>query len=382
MLLAVLFSSLLASLLVGILLIRTQHLHAKLSMDHDLGGVQKFHATPTPRIGGVPILGGLLAGGMVLMWAPVAESILFWGVLLAAVPVFAAGLIEDLTKKVSPLVRLLAAFASAAIALFSVNSVLPAVGIAGLDHLLAAMPVLAMVLTVFAVGGVCHSVNIIDGYNGLMGGVVLFASLAIAYVSLAVGDMPLLVVSLALAGSILGFLVWNFPRGMIFAGDAGAYLVGFLLAELAVLLVARHPGVVSPWFPLLLLIYPVFETVFSIWRRKKRKVAAGLPDSMHFHQMVYKRLVRWMVGSKEAKHLTRRNSLTAPYLWGVALFSIMPALLFWKVEWALQLCALLFVVGYLWAYRRLVTFRAPRVLVLRKARPHAKPALVKHNKAV
>lgn len=380
MLLAVLFSSMFSSFLVGILLIRTKHLHAKLSMDYDLGSVQKFHATPTPRVGGVPLLGGLLAGGMVLMWAPGAERDLFWGVLLAAIPVFAAGLIEDLTKNVSPLLRLLAAFASAAIALFSVNSVLPALGITGLDHLLAAMPVLAMLLTVFAVGGVCHSVNIIDGYNGLMGGVVLFASLAIAYVSLVVGDMPLLVLSLALAGSILGFLVWNFPRGMIFAGDAGAYLVGFLLAELAVLLVARHPGVVSPWFPLLLLIYPVFETVFSIWRRKKRNVAAGLPDSMHFHQMVYKRLVRWMVGSKEAKHLTRRNSLTAPYLWGVALFSIMPALLFWKVEWALQLFALLFVVGYLWAYRRLVTFRAPRMLVLRKVRSNTKPAMVKHNK--
>lgn len=381
MLLTIFFCSLLASLLVGILLIRTQHLHAKLSMDHDLGGVQKFHATPTPRIGGVPMLGGLLAGGAVLMWAPPAERALFWGVLLAAAPVFVAGLVEDLTKKVSPLVRLLAAFASAAIALFSVNAVLPGIGIPGVDHLLTALPVLAMVLTVFAVGGVCHSVNIIDGYNGLMGGVALLAFSAIAYVSLVVHDLPLLALSLSAAAAVLGFLVWNFPRGMIFAGDAGAYLVGFLLAELAVLLVARHPGVVSPWFPLLLLIYPVFETVFSIWRRKKRKAAAGLPDSMHFHQMVYKRLVRWMVGSKEAHHLTRRNSLTAPYLWGVALFSIMPALLFWKVEWALQLCALLFVAGYVWAYRRLVTFRAPRVLVLRKARPEAKPALIKHNKA-
>lgn len=382
MLLAVLFSSLLSSLMVGILLIRTRHLHAKLSMDHDLGGVQKFHAKPTPRIGGLPMLGGLLTGGMVLMWSPQAEHALFWGVLLAGVPVFMAGLLEDLTKKVSPLIRLLAAFVSATIALFSVNAVLRGVGIAGVDHLLAAMPVLAMMLTVFAVGGVCHAINIIDGYNGLMGGVVLFVSLALAYVSLAVGDMPLLVVSLALSGSVMGFLVWNFPRGIIFAGDAGAYLLGFLLAELAVLLVARHPGVVSPWFPLLLLIYPVFETLFSIWRKKVvRKMSPGLPDGLHFHMLVYKRLVRWMVGSKDAKHLTRRNSLTAPYLWGVALFSIMPALLFWRVEWALQLCTSLFVAGYVWAYRRLVTFRAPRVLVLRKARSAIKPVMVKHNKA-
>nr|WP_283773169.1 hypothetical protein [Craterilacuibacter sp. RT1T] len=190
-----------------------------------------------------------------------------------------------------------------------------------------------------------------------------------AIVSLAVGDMPLLALSLAMVGSMLGFLVWNFPRGLIFAGDAGAYLAGFILAELAVLLVARHLGVVSPWFPLLLLIYPVFETLFSIWRRKWRKSAAGLPDSLHFHQMVYKRLVRWMVGSKEAKHLTRRNSQTAPYLWGGALCSIMPALLFWRVQWALQLCTILFVIAYVWAYRRLVRFRVPKKLVLLSSDP-------------
>ncbi|MCP9758462.1 glycosyl transferase [Aquitalea sp. S1-19] len=382
MLLAVVFTALLVSLLTGMLLIRTQHLHAHLSMDHDLSGVQKFHAAPTPRIGGVPVLAGLLAGGALLLFAGLeAETRLYWGVLLSAGPVFLAGLVEDLTKKVSPLIRLLAAFASAAIAIWSVGGILPALGIPGIDLLLASFPVAAMLLTIFAAGGVCHSINIIDGYNGLMGGVALLAFCALAYVSLAVGDMPLLALCLAAAAAMLGFLVWNFPRGMIFAGDAGAYLVGFLLAELAVLLVARHPGVVSPWFPLLLLIYPVFETLFSIWRRKKRQAAAGLPDSMHFHQMIYKRLVRWMVGSKEAKHLTRRNSLTAPYLWGVALFSIMPALLFWRHQWALQLCALLFVFAYVWAYRRLVTFRAPRLLVLRKANPNPKRRVIKPRKA-
>lgn len=381
MLLAVVFTALLVSLLTGMLLIRTQQFHAHLSMDHDLGGVQKFHAAPTPRIGGVPVLAGLLASGALLLVAgPEAEYRLYWGVLLSAGPVFLAGLVEDLTKKVSPLIRLLAAFASAAIAIWSVGGLLPALGIPGIDPLLASFPVAAMLLTIFAAGGVCHSINIIDGYNGLMGGVALLAFGALAYVSLAVGDLPLLALCLAAAAAVLGFLLWNFPHGMIFAGDAGAYLVGFLLAELAVLLVARHPGVVSPWFPLLLLIYPVFETLFSIWRRKKRQAAAGLPDSMHFHQMIYKRMVRWMVGSKEAKHLTRRNSLTAPYLWGVALFSIMPALLFWRHQWALQLCALLFVFAYIWAYRRLVTFRAPRLLVLRKANPNPKREVIKPRK--
>ena len=213
-----------------------------------------------------------------------------------------------------------------------------------------------------------------------MGGVALFALTAFGYVSLAVGDLELLVLCLAGAGAILGFLVWNYPRGLIFAGDAGAYFIGFLLAQLAVLLVARHPGVISPWFPLLVLIYPVFETIFSIYRRKKRKAPTGMPDSLHFHQIVYKRLVKWMVGSQEAKHLTQRNSRTTPYLWAVALFSISPALLFWKSQLALQIFSVGFIVAYVWAYRQLVTFRAPCRLILRKATPNVMDSLPKVNK--
>lgn len=357
-----------AALLAATFLIHSQHWHGHLSADGDLSGPQKFHVRPTPRIGGLPVILGVLVAYAVV-WGEGLEGGLVGGLLLAALPVFVAGLVEDLTKRVSPLKRLLAAFVSAGVAMALVGAELTQLSIPGVDALLLSVPLLSVLLTVFAVGGVCHSMNIIDGYNGLMGGVALMMSTALAYVSFKLGDTALLLVCVALMGALLGFLVWNFPLGLIFAGDAGAYLVGFLLAEVSVLLVARHPGVVSPWFPMLLMVYPVFETVFSIYRRKKRQAAAGLPDSMHFHQMVYKRLVRWMVGSAEARDLTRRNSLTAPYLWAVGLFSVAPAVLFWQHERLLQLGCLLFVVAYVWLYRRIVRFRAPRWLVLRKAVP-------------
>lgn len=347
---------------VSMLVIRYQHLHAHLSMDHDLAGVQKFHAAPTPRVGGVPIFAGLVVGTALYTYE--SDNVDMTLLLVSCLPVFIAGLLEDLTKKVSPVVRLAAAFISAGLAIWLTDAILVRLGIPFLDDFLLATPLLAVVITIFAVGGVCHSNNIIDGYNGLMGGVSLLGSLAFAYVSFHLDDSLLLALSLILAAALLGFLVWNFPRGLIFAGDAGAYLVGFLLAEMAVLLVARHPQAVSPWFPFLILIYPVFETVFTIFRRKKRKVAAGLPDSMHFHQIIYKRLVRWMVGRKEAKHLLRRNSLTAPYLWAMALLTVMPAVLFWEHERVLQGFCLLFIVTYIWLYRRIIRFRSPRWLVL------------------
>jgi len=358
------FLAFLTSLIVCMLVIRYQHVHSRYSMDHDLDGVQKFHVRPTPRIGGVPVFAGLLLA--MLAFGLMVEFSFLMLLFVSALPVFFAGLLEDLTKRVSPRVRLLAAFVSAGLAAWLVQAVLGRLGVPGVDTLLQAWPLLALLLTMFAVGGVCHATNIIDGYNGLMAGVSIVSAMAFAYVSYKLNDVHLLVLSISLAGALLGFLVWNFPRGLIFAGDAGAYLVGFLLAELAVLLVLRHPQV-SPWFCMLVLIYPIFETVFTIYRRRLRNAAAGLPDSMHFHQLIYKRLVRWMVGRRESAHLLKRNSLTAPYLWVMAALTVAPAILFWQYEPLLQLSALCFVALYVWLYKRIVKFRAPRWMVYRKA---------------
>lgn len=368
MLVGIFSISFLVALFCTVLVIRTQHIHGRHSVDFSTG-IQKFHVGATPRVGGIPIMLGLCAGGVLVFWGATAEYIFIWKLIVSSLPVFLTGLKEDLTKTVSPFWRLVAAFASAGIAILLFDTYLQTSGFYWIDTIFSSFPLVAILITIFAVGGVCHSINIIDGYNGLMPGVVLLVNIGIAYVALAVGDIPLLIVCLALAGSVLGFMIWNFPRGLIFSGDAGAYLLGFILAQLSVLLVARNPDKVSPWFPLLLLIYPVFETVFSMYRKKFiRKMSPGLPDGLHFHMLVYKRLVRWMVGSREAKHITRRNSLTAPYLWGVAAFSVMPALIFWKHELMLQLFVMIFIVIYLVMYNKLINFRSPKVLVIKNRR--------------
>lgn len=366
MLSVLMVSAFVVSLLTGVFSIRYAHMKNAGIMYDDMVGVQKFHVAPTPRIGGVPIMAGLLAGMLAWWWSGRTGLGQWLLLLVSAAPVFCVGLAEDVTRQVSPAKRLLAAFVSAGLGIWLLKAQLSSLGVPLLDGLLQHWPLFAVLLTVFAVGGVCHSVNIIDGYNGLMAGVAILISLAFAYVAFVTGDHFVLKSALLLTAALLGFLVWNFPRGLLFAGDAGAYLVGFLLAELAVLLVVRHPSVVSPWFPFLVLIYPIFETIFTIYRRKQRKAAAGLPDSMHFHQIIYKRLVRWMVGKREAKHLLRRNSLTAPYLWAMALLTVMPAVLFWQYQWVLQLFSFVFIVSYIVLYRRIVRFRSPKWLVLRK----------------
>src|SRR5207245_775267 len=109
-----------------------------------------------------------------------------------------------------------------------------------------------------------------------------------------------------------------------------------------------------------------FETFFSIWRKLiVRGVSPGMPDGLHLHMLVFRRLVRWAVGRRDAASLTLRNSLTAPYLWLLSSLAALPATLLWRYPPALQVMVALFCIGYVWLYLRLVRFRAPRWLVLR-----------------
>jgi len=151
---------------------------------------------------------------------------------------------------------------------------------------------------------------------------------------------------------------------LIFLGDGGAYFIGFMLGELSILLVMRNPQV-STWYAALLLIYPVFETIFSIYRRIfLRGRSPGLPDGIHLHSLIFRRLVLWAVGRRDARALTRRNSMTSPYLWLLSLMAVMPATLLWRHSFILILFCLLFVVTYVWLYARIVRFKAPRWMIL------------------
>jgi UDP-N-acetylmuramyl pentapeptide phosphotransferase/UDP-N-acetylglucosamine-1-phosphate transferase len=236
-----------------------------------------------------------------------------------------------------------------------------------LDFLLGYTAVSAVV-TVLAVAALANAVNIIDGFNGLASMVAFMMLASLAYVAFQVGEPVVLSASLLMMGAIMGFFIWNFPAGLIFLGDGGAYFIGFMLGELAILLVMRHREV-SAWYPVLLFMYPIFETCFSIYRKKFiRGISPGIPDGVHLHMLVYKRLMRWAVGTQVAHELTRRNSLTSPYLWLLCLIAVIPATLFWRHTVHLFAFVLVFAFTYVWLYVSIVRFRAPRWMVVRKTR--------------
>jgi len=350
-----------ASFVATFLIIRSSTVHGHLSHDHD-EGPQKIHAAPVPRIGGIGIVVGVVTGlGVLALRQGVSPA--FVGLLGAcAAPAFVGGVTEDFTKQVSASRRLLITAFSAFLGAWLLDGVIRRTGLAWLDTHLAQSWGLGCLLAVFAICGVTNSVNIIDGFNGLSSMCVTIMLTAIGFVAFEVGDYTLVACCAACAGAVLGFFAWNFPAGLIFLGDGGAYFIGFVLAELGVQLIGRNAAV-SPMFPLLVCIYPVFETVFSIYRRRFiRKVSPGVPDGVHLHHLVFKRMMRWTVGREDAKLLTRRNSMTSPYLWALCLFSVFPAVLFWDETLPLVLCIVGFGVLYSYLYWRIVRFRAPRWL--------------------
>jgi UDP-GlcNAc:undecaprenyl-phosphate/decaprenyl-phosphate GlcNAc-1-phosphate transferase len=344
----VLFVSFLVSAFGCLLLVRYQHLHGHMTMDAPGSGPQKSHASPTPRVGGVPIFGGLMVATCLLaLQGRESAGFLGW-VVVCSLPAFAVGLLEDCTKRVGPMARLIATFVSVALAYFLLGAVLTRVDLPWVDMFLTYTAV-AFLLTIIAGGGIAHAINIIDGYNGLAGVVCALILVALAYMAYKVGDAQLSLVAVTMVGGLLGFLLWNYPSGAIFLGDGGAYLIGFVIALISILLVQRHEEV-SAWFPLLLVAYPVWETLFSVVRRSFfHKTRAGEPDNRHLHQLVFRRLTLWIVGQEESRQVMR-NSTTSVYLWLLAISTIAPAVVFFDRGDILLLCALGFAVIYTLIY--------------------------------
>ena len=323
------------------------------TVDHCL---RKVHVNATPRVGGLAVAAGIIAGALV-DFAVHGELGLWTLLIMCVTPGFIWGLVEDVTKRGSVAVRLAITAAAAAMAYVLLDARVTELDVPGLDRLLA-IPAFSFVFTVFAVTGVAHSLNVIDGLNGLAGITAVLGAIGMAVVAWAVGDWFVFCVAAVLAGSVAGFLVVNFPGGRIFLGDGGAYLVGLLLAVLSVMLVQRNSEV-SPWFPLVLLAFPIWETLFSMYRRRMRGQSPGQADALHLHTLVYRRVVRWKGFRARPQDYVARNSFASVMLWPLPVLCWAAAVTFWHETLWLQAAAAVFAALYVWLYRRIVRFGVP-----------------------
>jgi UDP-GlcNAc:undecaprenyl-phosphate/decaprenyl-phosphate GlcNAc-1-phosphate transferase len=311
---------------------------------NDLNGVQKFHKHQVVRIGGIAVFFGFSIGLFLLGRQPEVLLVL----LLASLPVYAVGFYEDLSARVSPLIRLISAFISIVIAFVWLDVGIFSLGFDWIDYVLSNYIIVSLLFTLLVVGGAVNSLNIIDGINGLLGGYSIFAFLAIAYVAYILGDSIILQLSLIMAASVFGFFVLNFPFGKVFMGDGGAYLIGFILAILGLMLADRHVELTN-WFILLIFIYPMYELLYSIYRRKViQKTNASQPDANHLHSLVYRKLI----SCDRFKHNeVICNSMTSPVMWLLSLLGIVPAIIWFNNQTMLIVSAFIFMAIYTIIYK-------------------------------
>jgi UDP-N-acetylmuramyl pentapeptide phosphotransferase/UDP-N-acetylglucosamine-1-phosphate transferase len=320
-----------ASFLVAQGLVLTAPTHGRFTMDAP-GAIQKVHAHPTPRVGGVGIYLALVVAAGVVRDADTAR--ILRTLLIAGAPALLMGLLEDVTKSIGVRARLAATFASGVLGCWIDGLALNHVDVPLLDFALGFGP-FAILFTGFAASGVANAINIIDGFNGLASGTTVIALLAFAAIASQATDVPLTMVAVILAAAVAGFWLVNFPWGKLFLGDGGAYFAGFALAWLAVLLPVRNPEV-SPWASLLVCGYPVTEVLYSVARRWKLGQSPGQPDRRHLHSMVASGIVQRHLRGVDP---TLQNSAVSVVMWGCAAFPALLGVTFYSRTSILVLCA-------------------------------------------
>lgn len=316
----------------------------------DLNARQASHLRPTLRLGGGAIICGLWLTMLATGTSPTQTNIL-----LAAIPLFAVGLLEDLGKHQSPRRRLAAAaFAGLLVVWFS-GIQIDRIGVPLLEPFMAYLPV-TLGLSIFVTVGLSHAFNLVDGLNGLSGGITLTSIAGLVGVLFLAGSADSSNLLLALAGAVLGFLLFNFPHGRIFLGDAGAYCIGFILAWTAVDMMAQLPQF-SPWSALLIFFWPVADTLFTILRRLSQGSKIDHPDRLHFHQVVLRTLEITWVGRHNR---TIANPLATLLMLPLFAVPVCFGVVFWNQNGNAGLSFFTAFVCYAVAYRALIQFAKSR----------------------
>jgi UDP-GlcNAc:undecaprenyl-phosphate/decaprenyl-phosphate GlcNAc-1-phosphate transferase len=256
-------------------------------------GDRTLHIRPMPRLGGIAIFISLGIGLVGLLFLdnqltqairPISNRILV--TFVPATLVLLLGIYDDL-RGVNAIVKLIGIAAAGAL-LYAMGGRIELVSIP-LVGAVTLPPMLAFAVTIFWTVAISNAFNLIDGVDGLATGAALFASLVIFIVSLVFGNPVVTVVALALTGSLLGFLRYNFNPASIFLGDSGALFVGFTLAALSVTGSEKASTAIAVAIPVMAFGLPVVDASITLTRRFLSGKPIFQADREHIHHMLLAR---------------------------------------------------------------------------------------------
>lgn len=299
----------------------------------DQPGPRKIHQRPIPRIGGVAVFAGLVSA---LAYAAYATGFmdllpskgLYWGtVAAAATALFLLGLVDDLwglTFKWKFAVQIVIA-TIVWLGGFRIEMLSYPFGHQSLD-----LGVLSLPVTLLWVVGITNAMNLIDGLDGLAVGTALISTTTVAVIAYYRDQVAVAAISVALVGSLLGFLRYNFSPARIFLGDSGSMLLGFILAVTSIHGSQKGPTVVAVLAPLLVLGLPILDTTLAVFRRLYRLGREGAGSDQRVHHFVLRNASRVFLPDQDHLHhrlldvgLSQRGAVLT--LYGVVLLLALAA---------------------------------------------------------
>jgi UDP-GlcNAc:undecaprenyl-phosphate GlcNAc-1-phosphate transferase len=263
---------------------------------------RRVHERPTPTLGGAAMFVGFLLsmlvasqiGGFSALFRGTSDPV---GLVVAASIIFAVGMVDDLREMSAPAKMSGQVLAGTALYLFGIDMLYFRVPFLGTTLVLSTN--LIPILTVVWVVAMVNAVNFVDGLDGLAAGIVAIAALAFFLYSHQLVHTGTIgpynsgqLISVIAAGICLGFLPHNFHPAKIFMGDAGAMLIGLLMAASTMSVVGQTDSDFSgrTYFffapiviPFLILGIPIFDTAFAIVRRAGHRMSPADADKNHLH---------------------------------------------------------------------------------------------------
>ncbi len=243
---------------------------------------RKIHSHPIPRLGGVAIwVCSMLSFLALIILSYYPYRSLLSGILLGSSLMFLLGFTDDLFSlgaKFKFVIQITIASIVFCLGVKISAVYIPYMGMVEIH------PVLSYFGTVAWIVGISNAVNFIDGVDGLAGSVITISSVTLGLIAIALvpSDAVSSLIAFILAGSMLGFLTYNFYPAKIFMGDSGALFAGFILATLSIMYQMKAPDW-KMYVPLLVLAVPILDITFSSMRRILKGKSPFVADSEHIH---------------------------------------------------------------------------------------------------
>ena len=256
---------------------------------YDRPGSRKIHTVLVPRLGGVgvftsfflsvllvPLLWQLVFGGPSHPFIELKYLSLFLGFFV----IYLLGLIDDFYS-LKAILKLFIQIFAASVVVIGGGFVVPSLTLPYLGRI--ELWYFAYPLTIFWVVAITNAVNLVDGMDGLGGGIAGFAALSLGIISLIQGELAAGIIAFALFGALLGFLRYNFPPAKIFMGDSGSLFLGFTLAVLPLMGISRAGSLGALLIPVTVLLVPIIDLLAAIIRRIRKRQSIAAPDKEHIH---------------------------------------------------------------------------------------------------